>query len=80
MFDLIIKNGTVIDGTGSPGIKADIAVSEGKISEIGSFDESEAKEIVEANNIDYIENRCTKMEYQKIFLKKLQAFPVLINR
>ena len=41
---------------------------------------NEAKEIVETNNIDYIENRCTKMEYQKIFLKKVQAFPVLINR
>ena len=31
---------------------------------------NEAKVIVEANNIDYVENRCTKMEYQKIFLKK----------
>ena len=41
---------------------------------------NEAKTIVETNNIDYIENRCTKMEYQKIFLKKVQAFPVLINR
>ena len=41
---------------------------------------NEAKVIVETNNIDYVENRCTKMEYQKIFLKKTQAFPVLINR
>ena len=40
----------------------------------------EAKTTVESNNIKYIENRCTKMEYQKIFLKKTQAFPVLINR
>ena len=40
----------------------------------------EAKATVELNNIEYIENRCTKMEYQKIFLKKAQAFPVLINR
>ena len=39
---------------------------------------NEAKAIVETNNIDYVENRCTKMEYQKIFLKKVQAFPVLI--
>jgi uncharacterized protein len=39
-----------------------------------------AKAFVESNNIDYIENRCTKMEYQKNFLKKVQAFPVLINR
>ena len=41
---------------------------------------NKAKAIVETNNIDYVENRCTKMEYQKIFLKKVQAFPVLINR
>ena len=40
----------------------------------------EAKTLVKKNNIDYIEKRCTKMEYQKIFLKKTQAFPVLINR
>ena len=41
---------------------------------------NEAKAVVESNNIDYVENKCTKMEYQKIFLKKSQAFPVLINR
>ena len=37
----------------------------------------EAKEMLETKNIDYIENRCTKMEYQKIFLKINPAFPVL---
>ena len=36
-----------------------------------------AKELVELNNIQYIENRCTKMEYQKAFLKINPAFPVL---
>ena len=36
-----------------------------------------ARSIVEAENIEYIENKCTKMEYQKIFLKMRQAFPVL---
>ena len=36
-----------------------------------------AKELVELNNIQYIENRCTKMEYQKVFLKINPAFPVL---
>ena len=39
----------------------------------------EAKEIVESNNIKYIENRCTKMEYQKIFLKINPAFPILLD-
>ena len=37
----------------------------------------DAKKIVELNNIEYIENKCTKMEYQTHFLKKRQAFPVL---
>ena len=37
----------------------------------------EAKKIVEENNIEYVENKCTKMEYQKYFLKVRQAFPVL---
>ena len=40
----------------------------------------EAKAIVESNSIKYIENKCTKMEYQKLFLKVTQAFPVLVNR
>ena len=37
----------------------------------------EAKKLVEQKEIEYIENRCTKMEYQKHFLKVRQAFPVL---
>ena len=37
----------------------------------------QAKKLVIKNNIDYIEDRCTKMEYQKHFLKIRQAFPVL---
>ena len=37
----------------------------------------EAKKIVEENKIEYVENKCTKMEYQKYFLKIRQAFPVL---
>ena len=39
----------------------------------------EAKALVESKNIEYIENRCTKMEYQKIFLNINSAFPVLQN-
>ena len=37
----------------------------------------EAKKIVEKNKIEYVEDKCTKMEYQKHFLKVRQAFPVL---
>ena len=37
----------------------------------------QAKKLVEENNIEYVDNKCTKMEYQKHFLKMRQAFPVL---
>ena len=39
----------------------------------------EAKKIVEDNKIEYVEDKCTKMEYQKHFLKIRQAFTVLNN-
>ena len=44
--------------------------------QLGIRDEN-AKKLVEENKIEYIENKCTKMEYQKFFLKIRQAFPVL---
>ena len=44
--------------------------------QLGIRDEK-AKELMEKNDIMYIENKCTKMEYQKYFLKVRQAFPVL---
>jgi predicted CoA-binding protein len=44
--------------------------------QLGIRDEK-AKELVEKNDIDYVDNKCTKMEYQKFFLKMRQAFPVL---
>ena len=37
----------------------------------------EAKKIIKKNKIEYVEDKCTKMEYQKHFLKMRQAFPVL---
>ncbi|HUK08903.1 MAG TPA: amidohydrolase family protein [Stellaceae bacterium] len=43
--DILIKNGTVIDGTGTPGRRADVAISKGKIAEIGRISDGAAKTI-----------------------------------
>ena len=45
MFDLIIRNGTVIDGTGEARFAADVGVKDGKIVRIGKIDETAASEI-----------------------------------
>ena len=44
--------------------------------QLGIRDEN-SKKLIEDNEMEYIENKCTKMEYQKHFLKIRQAFPVL---
>ncbi len=43
--DLIIRGGTVVDGTGSPGRTADVAVSDGVVTEVGRVDGAAEREL-----------------------------------
>ena len=47
-YDLVIKNGTVIDGSGAPRYRADVAVANGRIAAIGRVD-SKAKQTIDAD-------------------------------
>ena len=38
MFDLLIKNGKIMDGTGNPWFFGDVAIKDGKIEKVGYFD------------------------------------------
>jgi N-acyl-D-aspartate/D-glutamate deacylase len=49
-YDLLVKNGTLLDGTGAPQYRADIAVANGKIAEIGKITEG-AKKTVDASDL-----------------------------
>src|SRR3989344_1385499 len=51
MYDLIIKNGTIIDGTGKEAYKADICVLDDKIVGIGSFQYELAKTEIDATDL-----------------------------
>ncbi|HXQ31805.1 MAG TPA: D-aminoacylase [Steroidobacteraceae bacterium] len=47
-FDLIIANGRVIDGTGSPWYAADVGIRAGRIAAIGKLDSAPAKRRIDA--------------------------------
>jgi N-acyl-D-aspartate/D-glutamate deacylase len=45
MLDIIIRNATLVDGTGAPARPADIGVKDGLIAEVGRIDKPAAREI-----------------------------------
>lgn len=50
MLDVLIKNGTIIDGTGSPMFKGDVGIKEGIITSIGNLQNEAASSIIDATN------------------------------
>src|SRR3546814_18220072 len=47
MYDLLIRNGTVIDGSGHPGYRADVAIQGGRIAAIGDVS-GNARHVIDA--------------------------------
>ncbi len=50
MTDLLIRGGTLIDGTGAPGRRADVAIDDGRIGPVGDLAEVRADRVVDATD------------------------------
>ena len=47
-FDILIRGGTVVDGSGRPGYEADVGVSGNSIEAIGPLPEAESARVIDA--------------------------------
>jgi N-acyl-D-aspartate/D-glutamate deacylase len=48
MYDLIVRSGTIVDGTGAPATVGDIGVKDGRIVHVGARIDGEAIEVIDA--------------------------------
>lgn len=49
MFNILIQNGLVIDGSGAPRYRADVGITGDHIAEIGQLKDAEAQEVIDAS-------------------------------
>ena len=50
-YDLIIKNGTIVDGTRTPRYQSDLAIKDGKVAKIGGLKKATADKVLDANGL-----------------------------
>src|SRR5438105_1747714 len=50
-YDVVIRNGHIIDGTGSPWYAGDIGIRDGRIADIGDLTSAPAKRAIDAHGI-----------------------------
>ena len=50
-YDIVITGATVLDGTGSPGRRADVAIQNGRIASVGTVDRRAAREVIDASGL-----------------------------
>ena len=48
---LVLKGGTVVDGTGAPAFEADVAIRDGRIVGLGSLEPAEGAEVLDASGL-----------------------------
>ena len=51
VLDVVLRGGTVIDGTGKPGYLADVGVKEGRVTAIGTIEAKRARFVIDATGL-----------------------------
>ncbi|MDD5032614.1 MAG: amidohydrolase family protein [Candidatus Pacebacteria bacterium] len=49
--DVIIKNGIIFDGTGAIPVRADLAIDNGKVNDVGNYKNDNAAVVIDASNL-----------------------------
>ncbi len=49
-YDLVIRNGRIVDGSGNPWFRGDIGIKDGRITRIGYIDSSALSKVIDARN------------------------------
>jgi N-acyl-D-aspartate/D-glutamate deacylase len=50
-YDILIRNGRLVDGAGNPSFEGDLAIRDGKIAAMGKLDGRTAKRVIEARGL-----------------------------
>ena len=50
MLDIVIRGGTLVDGTGAPAQQADLGIKDGRVASMGEIDES-AQRVIDGGGL-----------------------------
>ena len=48
MYDIVVKNGLIVDGSGMPGYRSDLGIKAGKVAHIGRIEDAQGSQIIDA--------------------------------
>lgn len=51
MFDVLLRGGTVVDGSGRPGFRSDVAIKDGKIQAVQDLSEAVAEKVIDVKGL-----------------------------
>ena len=75
-WDIVIVNGQIIDGTGNPPYRADLAIKGEKIVKIGSLETGKSKQVIDASGLYVVPGFIDVHTHTD---RKIDAHPAVLN-